>query len=109
MTQLSFTCHSDAYGATIRLMEKSWVSRARAVPVDEWPSRMANQAFAGISRLFALLDEADRSADRKDDGVFIDHATIASLTEPQALGLGFPPSVPAALQVETKNLITDTD
>jgi superfamily II DNA or RNA helicase len=68
---------------------------------------MGDQAFAGVSHLLALLDDVDSSVDRRGDGIFVDHATVASLTEPQALGLGLPPSVRIALQVETQNLITD--
>jgi hypothetical protein len=94
-------------GALLRLIEKSWAGRSQIVPVDDWATRMADQAFTGISRLLALLDDVDSSVERRDDGILVDHATVASLTEPQALGLGLPPSVRVALQVETQNLITD--
>src|SRR5690242_2943353 len=104
MVRLFFDYECDAQGVTIRLMEKPWVGRAQPVPMEEWASRMADQAFSGVSRILALLDDADSSVERKDDGVFVDHATIASLSEPQALGLGLPPSVRVALQVGTKNL-----
>src|SRR5262249_42425164 len=109
MGRLYFEYKTDRQGAVLRLTEKPWVGRSQTVPVDEWAARMADQSFTGISHLLALLDDVDSSVDRMNDGVFVDHATVASLTEPQALGLGLPPSVRVALQVEAQNLITDTN
>src|SRR3954470_3298673 len=97
----------NTQGIILRLLEKPWLGRARPVPVDNWAERMADQAFAGVSRILALLDDIDSTVERRDEGLFVDHATIASLTEPQALGLGLPPSVQIALQVEAKGLITE--
>jgi SNF2 family DNA or RNA helicase len=79
------------------------------VPLDDWPGSMAERAFSGISRLLALIDLADGGAAPEGDGVRLSHEVIASLTEPQALGLGLPPSVRQALHIETRNLITDSD
>jgi hypothetical protein len=109
MSRLFFSYETDACGATLRLLQKPLIGSAKAVPVEDWAERMTDRAFAGVSHLLAILDNADSPVERRGDGVFIDYLTIASLTEPQALGLGFPPSVRYALQIETKNLITDPD
>src|SRR5581483_11103515 len=103
MAKTFFTHEIDAAGVILRLMEKPLLHSAQSVAVDRWVDRMGNQAFSGISRILGLLDEPDSKVETKDDGIFIDHHTIASLTEPEALGLGFPPAVQAALQVGTKN------
>ena len=42
-------------------------------------------------------------------GLFVDHKTVASLSEPQSVRLGIASSIPFALQIDTKNLITDSD
>src|SRR6266511_1861104 len=109
MARLLFDWVSKSDGATLRLMEKSWLHRAEPVSVEDWADRISDSTFSGISRILALLDDLDSPVERSDGGLFLDHPTIASLTEPQALGLGLPPSVRVALQVETKNLITDPD
>jgi hypothetical protein len=107
MAKNFFKHELDSAGVTLRLMQKSLIQPAKPVPVDVWVDCMGNQAFSGISRILALLDDADSKIENKDGGIFVDHHTIASLTEPEALGLGFPPAVQAALQVGTKNIITD--
>jgi hypothetical protein len=96
-------------GALLRLREKSVLAKARNIEVDKWPDRMADQAFSAVSKLFSLLDDERQSASRDDDGILISHNAIAELTEPQALGLGLPPSIRYALQIETKGLVTDAD
>ena len=82
---------------------------ATPMPVAVWADRMADQVFYGIPRILALVDDVESAVEYREDSLFIDHKTIASLSEPQALGLGLPPSVRFALQVNTKNLITDRD
>jgi hypothetical protein len=109
MTQLFFEHHRTENGALVRLMEKPWIGKAAPVPVGQWAERMADGAFTGVSRILALLDEANGSVESIDDGVHVEHATIASLNEPQALGLGLPPAVRYALQIETKSIITQPD
>jgi hypothetical protein len=109
MARVFFDYEPNGKGAVLRLFEKPWVGKARAVAPPDWADCMADGAFAGASRILALLDDPDSPVEMKDDGVFIDHATLASLNEPQALGLGLPPSVRFALQVDTKNLVTDPD
>jgi hypothetical protein len=96
-------------GALIRLREKPLLGKARNIQVDEWPARMADQAFSGVSKLFALLEDERESASRYNDGILISHHAIAELSEPQALAVGLPPSVRHALQIETKGLVTDAD
>ena len=109
MARLNFDHDASVGGLTLRLMEKPLIGKAQSVPVNDWADRMADQAFSGVSRILALLDDDKSPVKPKDDGLFVDHLTVASLTEPQALGLGLPPSVRFALQVETKNLITDSN
>src|SRR5262245_38280795 len=94
-------------GVDLRLMDKPLLRRGESIPVDAWANRMGDRAFSGISRVLGLLDQPDSPVDRTEYGLYLDHATIAALTEPQALGLGFPPSVRARVQVSSKNLITD--
>ena len=109
MARILFNHERTTDGTILRLMEKRWHSPATPIPVAAWADRMADQAFSGISRILALADDVDSAVEHKEDGLFIDHKTVASLSEPQALGLGLPPSVRFALQVNTKNLITDHD
>ena len=109
MAHAHFSHEIDRDGITLRLKEKRLLGHTSTVPVVDWADRMSDQAFSGISRILALADSEDSGVDHKEDGLSIDHATIASLSEPQAFGLGLPPSVRATLQVNTKNLITDPD
>jgi hypothetical protein len=109
MGQLFFEPEYSSSGTMLRLRDKPLLGRARSVPIEEWPRCMAERAFSGVSKLLALLDDADGNATPELDGVRIAHHAIASLTEPQALGLGLPPSVRQALQIDTKNLLTDPD
>src|SRR6266481_3435665 len=99
MARIFFDYESADDGITLRLMEKRWHGRAEPVPVAAWADRMADQAFSGISRVLALADDVDSAVEYKEDGLFVDPATVASLSEPQALGLGLPPSVRFVLQV----------
>jgi superfamily II DNA or RNA helicase len=109
MARILFTHEGSSGGTILRLMETRWHSAAAPIPVAAWADRIADQAFSGISRILALADDVDSAVALRDDGLFIDHRAIASLSEPQALGLGLPPSVRFALQVNTRNLITDHD
>jgi hypothetical protein len=109
MARIFFTHDRDNDGITLRLIEKWWHGRAEPVPVGAWADRMADHAFSGLSRILALADDIDSAVENKEDNLFVDHTTIASLSEPQALSLGLPPSVRFGLQVDTKNLITDPD
>ena len=109
MPRLFFDYENNSDGATLRLIEKPWIGRSSTIPVQGWAARMADQAFSGLSRILALLDDPNSPVEVNGDGLLIDHATIAALTEPQALSLGFPPSVRAALQVDVSGLITDPD
>src|SRR5215467_3637199 len=106
MARLSFECERTDDGVILRLIEKPWIGQSRSVPVDHWAERMADQVFSGMSKALALLDDAEHIVTRTADGLSLDYRTIASLTEPQALSLGLPPSARVALQVDTKNLIT---
>ena len=109
MTRLFFEYSRTEKGALLRLMEKPWIGKAVPIPIAHWAERMADGAFTGVSRILALVDEANGSVESTDDGVHVDHATIASFNEPQALGLGLPPAVRYALQIETKSIITQPD
>ncbi|MEH2524191.1 MULTISPECIES: SNF2-related protein [unclassified Bradyrhizobium] len=96
-------------GIELRLQEKPWIGRGEFVPVDAWADRMAHESFSGLSRVLALADDAESPVERRGEALFLDDETIASLSEPQALGLGLPPSSRHVLQVNTRNLITDMD
>jgi hypothetical protein len=108
-TSLYFEWAVVSGGVELRLIEKPLLRKADRIPVDAWADRMADRAFSGISRVLGLLDQPNSTVQRTEHGLYLDHATVATLTEPQALGLGFPPSVRARLQVNSKNLITDPD
>src|SRR5580692_9393748 len=109
MARIFFEADYVPSGALVRLCERSLLGKTRNIHVDEWSHRMADQAFSAVSKLFSLLDDERRSAFREDDGILISHDAIAELTEPQALGLGLPPSFRHALQIETQGLVTDAD
>jgi hypothetical protein len=109
MARRFFTYEIDSSGAVLRLLEKPLIGSAKPVPIDEWAVRLGDEAFSGVSRVLALLEDDASAVEPKDGGIFLDHPTIASLSEPQALGLAFPPAMRVALQVSTKNLITDPD
>jgi hypothetical protein len=109
MARAFFQYECKADGVVLHLVEKRWHGRVDTVPVAAWADRMADQAFTGISRILALADNIDSAVEQREGELFIDDATVASLTEAQALGLGLPPSIRFALQVSTKNLITDHD
>lgn len=103
-----FKYECSANGVTLRLLERRWHGRVDSIPVAFWSDRVADQAFTGVSRILALAD-SETGVTALSDELLIDNATVASLSEVQALGLGFPPSIRFALQVSTKNLITDHD
>src|SRR5580704_1821014 len=94
-------------GLSLRLMERRWMSKPEPISVDNWSDCMADQAFSGVSKILALADDDASDVHRIGDGLFVDHKTVASLSEPQSASLELPPSIPFALQIETKNLITD--
>src|SRR5580704_11253562 len=106
MGQLFFEPEYSSSGTMLRLRDKPLLGRARSVPIEEWPRCMAERAFSGVSKLLALLDDADGNATPELDGVRITHHAIAPLTEPQALGLGLPPSVRQALQIDGRHDLT---
>lgn len=96
-------------GIELRLVEKRWTGRLEALPTDGWIDRTENLSFSGLSRVLALADDIDSPVERRSESLFLDHSTVASLSEPQALGLGLPPSMRFVLQISTRNLITDRD
>src|SRR5690242_18575923 len=96
-------------GIELRLVEKRWTGRLEALPTDGWIDRTENLSFSGLSRVLALADDIDSPVERLSESLFLDHSTVASLSEPQALGLGLPPSMRFVLQISTRNLITDRD
>ena len=107
MSQVFFQHESRPDRIVLRLGEKRWNGRVDVLPVAEWADRMADQAFAGIARILALADNGGGAVEQNESEVFVSDATVASFSEVQALGLGLPPSIRFALQVGTKNLITD--
>jgi hypothetical protein len=109
MGRLSFQYEIQPAGIELRLVEKRWTGRAESLPIDGWVDRMEGQSFSGLSRVLALADDVDSPVERRSEALFVDHNTVASLSEPQALGLGLPPSMRFMLQISTQNLITDND
>ncbi|WFU42742.1 hypothetical protein QA640_09905 [Bradyrhizobium sp. CB82] len=109
MGRLSFQYGITQGGVELRLVEKPWIGRTETLPVEIWADRMSNQSFSGLSRILASADDTESRVERRADALFIDDETIASLSEPQALGLGLPPSMRFVLQVSTQNLVTDAD
>jgi hypothetical protein len=109
MGRLSFQYETTQGGVELRLVEKPWIGRTENLPIDTWVDHMSNQSFSGLSRILALADDVESPVERRTEALFIDHETIASLSEPQALGLGLPPSMRFVLQVSTQNLVTDAD
>lgn len=102
-----FEWEASSTGVKLRLIDKPLLRRANPIPVDAWADRMVDRAFAGVSRLITLLDDGDEGVERAAEELHLTHATVATLTEPQALGLGLPPSVRAVLQIDSKNHISD--
>jgi hypothetical protein len=77
------------------------------VPPNEWSEVAGDLAFAGLARILPLIEQDEVDAAIEGDGVRLSHRVIADLTEPQAVSLGLPPSVPFSLCIETDKLITD--
>jgi hypothetical protein len=44
MARLSFDYEINPGGAIVRLIEKSWIGRNSAVPVQDWAARMVSLA-----------------------------------------------------------------
>ena len=105
----SFTHERSSDGIILRLTGKAMELTCRANTGGRLGQSYGGSSLLRISRILALADDADSGVEDREDGLFIDHRTVASLSEPQAAGLGLPPSVRFALQVNTKNLITDHD
>jgi hypothetical protein len=107
MARLKFSYEKDSSGIVLRLSERRLLGRVETVPPTAWAERASDQSFSGLARVLALADEPGSQVEIRRGGMFLDHATVASLSEPQALSLDLPPSVRFVLQIDTKNLITD--
>jgi hypothetical protein len=79
-----FKHETSSKGARLQVLEKPLIGSANAVPVEDWAERMGDEAFSGVSRILALLDDEGSPVVREEDGIFVDHATIASLSAGQS-------------------------
>lgn len=106
MPRLIFDSSFDDTGVLITLRKRGLFG-GTIVPPSEWSEVAADVAFAGLARILPLIEQDEVDATIEGDGVRLSHEVIADLTEPQAVGLGLPPSVPFSLSIETDKLITD--
>ncbi|MET3912102.1 hypothetical protein ABID59_006472 [Bradyrhizobium sp. S3.3.6] len=104
---IHFQHEFDIEGLKLRLVQKPIIGRAKIVPVEDWAAHTHGQAFVSVSHVLALADA--NLISQTDDAVILGHDVAASMTEPQALGLGLPPTTKAPLQIETRGLITEAD
>jgi hypothetical protein len=109
MARVNFVYESSSLGIVLRLVERRLLGRLDDVASSDWADRAPEQAFSGLSRIHALADESASGVAIRSNDVFVPHPIAASLSEPQALGLGLPPSIKLALQIDTRGLITSSD
>ncbi|UPK02824.1 SNF2-related protein [Bradyrhizobium sp. 170] len=107
MARMQFSYDIVDGGIFLRLLENRAFRSAAPIAVDDWATRTSDLGFSAIARLLALVENAENTVDPRADGLFVDHHSLAGLTEPQALSLGLVPATKLLLQVETQNLITD--
>jgi hypothetical protein len=96
-------------GILFHLLEDRTFRSASPIAIEQWAHRTSDLGLSATARILALLDNIESPVKAMAGGVFVDHNSIAGLTEPQALSLGLPPATRLILQVETQNLITDTN
>jgi hypothetical protein len=106
MPRLVFDNSFDDAGVLITLRKRGLFGGSIVRP-GEWSEVAGDVAFAGLARILPLIERDEADATIEGDGVRLSHRVIADLTEPQAVSLGLPPSVPFSLGVETDKLITD--
>ena len=109
MARISFVYNSYPLGIVLRLVERRLLGGSKNVPSSDWVELASEEAFSGLSRILALGDEPSSGVEIRDEDVFVPHPIAASLSEPQALRVGLPPSIKMALQIDTKGLITSPD
>ena len=93
MARISFVYDSYPLGIVLRLVERRLLGGSKNVPSSDWVELASEEAFSGLSRILAL-------GEIRDEDVFVPHPIAASLSEPQALRVGLPPSIKMALQIE---------
>ncbi len=108
MSRIRFSYDIVDRGIILRLLEDKAFRSAVPIAVEQWANRTSDLGFSATARILALLEDTESPVDFRAGGIFVDHRTIAGLTEPQALSLELPPATRLILQVETQNLITDT-
>jgi hypothetical protein len=106
MPRLVFDNSFDNAGVLITLRKRGLFGGSIVGP-GEWSEVAGDVAFAGLARILPLIGQDEADATIEGDGVRLSHRVIADLTEPQAVSLGLPPSVPFSLGIETDKLITD--
>lgn len=109
MSRIKFSYEAVDGGIVLRLLESRTLRSDAPIAVEEWVKRTSDLGLSAVARVLALSEDSESSVEPKAGGIFIDHHTIAELTEPQALSLSLPPATRLTLQIETQNLITDTD
>jgi hypothetical protein len=98
MSRVRFSYDVVDGGILLRLLEEKAFRGASPIAIEQWASHTSDLGFSATARILALLDDIERPVKAMASGIFVDHNSIAGLTEPQAL----------ILQVDTQNLITDT-
>src|SRR5262245_19630410 len=101
-----FDTSFDDAGVLITLRKRGLFGGS-IVPPGDWSEVASDVAFTGLARILPLIEQDEAEAIIEGDGVRLSHRIIADLTEPQAVALGLPPSVPFSLSIETDKLITD--
>jgi len=105
--RVSFQNSFEQAGVLITLRKRGLFGGRGPVPPSQWAEAAEDFAFAGLARVLPLVEAEDGSAVVEGEGIRVAHSVVADLTEPQAAGLGLPPSVPFSLLIETDKLITD--
>src|SRR5215813_5416666 len=100
MLRLVFNNSFDDTGVLVTLRKRGLFG-SNVVPPTEWSEVAGDLAFAGLARILPLIEQDEGDAAIEGDGVRLPHHVIADLTEPQAVCLGLPPSVPFSLSIET--------
>ncbi|MGB3470569.1 MAG: DEAD/DEAH box helicase [Erythrobacter sp.] len=75
------------------------------VPVSEWP-RFAPQAGQASLALARALDAEDRISE-EEDGIVLPPEIVAQLDEADAFAIGFPPTTPLTLQLNSGGSLAD--
>lgn len=101
---VSFFHKASVDGVHIRLIERRLLHPERAVPLDEWPRRLAK---APMRTLRSLIDSGDARED--GDQLFLPHPVVAALPSGFASQLGLPPLGAFSLTMQFDGRIDSPD